>query len=244
MPAQETIMDTVQSRRRFLGVLSAGAASAIAPAAASTLTAPAKPDPIFALIAELREAWDRYDAADEIHAELREKADEEGLYDLPKIHLRDYPEKKAEVVVYNDEEWHTRFTRTGKMLPIFASHPADIKKNAPPELTKSQRAYWVRKKKRELQLAEEAKMELINNSECSRAWRVWNTAHKELGAATMRLVAARPTTIAGVMAAMELWKEAEGLFEDDGLWDECLPSTVEAIMATLAEALRNIVEQV
>jgi hypothetical protein len=41
LPAQENNMNAIQSRRRFLGVLSAGAASAIAPAAVAGALAPA-----------------------------------------------------------------------------------------------------------------------------------------------------------------------------------------------------------
>jgi hypothetical protein len=234
-------MNTVQSRRRFLGVLSAGAASAIAPSVvAAAMPHAAEPDPIFGLLAEHREAWDRYDEADKIHSELREKADEDGLYDLVKIHLRDYPENKVELVVCNDEEWHTRFTRTGRMLPIFASHPADIKKNAPPGLTKSQRAYWMRKKRRELKLAEEAKMELINNSECGRAYDALNTADTILRDITARLVGSRPTSIAGAAAVLkhiaEFAVDHDDIFEGD--------DQAAQIMANIADVLRDIVERV
>jgi hypothetical protein len=231
-------MNTIQSRRRFLGVLSAGAASAIAPAAvAATLAPAAEPDPIFGLLAEHREAWDRYDEADRLHARLREKAEEEGLYDPVKVHLRDFPEKKAELIVYNDAEWHTRFTRTGKMLPIFASHPADIKKNAPLGLTKSQRAYWMRKKRRELKLAEEARMDLINNSECGRHYDAWNAADEVLRDITARLVGTRPTTLAGAVAVLkhvaEFGVDHDNQFESD---DEAVQ-----FMTNIADALRNII---
>jgi hypothetical protein len=233
-------MPIQSSRRRFLGALSAGAAASIAPAAiAATLAPAAEPDPIYGLLAEHREAWDRYDETDKLHADLRERADEDGLYDPVRIHLRDYPEKKAELVVYNDEEWHTRFTRTGKMIPIFATTPADIKKNAPRELSKSQRAYWVRKKKRELARAEEARRQLIDSSECGRSWEAWNTADKILRDITSRLVGSRPTSIAGAVAVLkhiaEFAVDHDSIFESD--------DQASQIMANIADSLRDILER-
>jgi hypothetical protein len=227
------------SRRGLLLGLMAVAAVPVAPAIAKAISPAVEPDPIFALLAEHREAWDRYDEADRLHARLREKAEEEGLYDPVKVHLRDLPEKKAELIVYNEEEWHTRFTRTGKMLPIFATSPADIKENAPLGLTKSQRAYWMRKKRRELKLAEEARMDLINNSECGRHYDAWNATDEVLRDITARLVGSRPTTIAGAVAVLkhvaEFAVDHDNQFESD---DEAVQ-----FMTNIADALGGIIER-
>ncbi len=222
-------MNTTQSRRGFLAVLSAGAAATMAPAAlaatlplpetapsalAPTVAATPEADPIFAVIAEHRAAWTRLDEADKLHATLREAADDEGLYAPPKIHLYDFPEREAETLVATADEWHTRFTPTGKMIPAFATSVADIKKSVPKGLTKSQRAYWVRKKKLELKRAEEAMWERIDNSECGRACDAWNAADSALRDITARLVSTPPSTIAGVAAVLKHIADFAGGHDD------------------------------
>jgi hypothetical protein len=215
------------------------AAVPVTPAIAKAISPAVEPDPIVALLAEHREAWDRYDEADRLHTRLREKADEEGLYDPVKIHLYDFPEKEVETLLCTDLEWHIRYVLTGKMNSVFASHPAEIKKNAPRELTKSQRAYWMRKKRRELKLAEEARVDLINNSECGRHYDAWNATDEVLRDITARLVGTRPTTIAGAVAVLkhvaEFGVDHDNQFESD---DEAVQ-----FMTNIADALRDIVER-
>jgi hypothetical protein len=227
------------SRRGLLIGLMAAAAVPVAPAIAKAVGPASEPDPIFALIAEHRAAWDRYDEANAVRSELREKADEEGLYDLSRIHLYDFPDKEVETLVSTEQEFHIRFVPTSKMIPVFASHLHEIKRDAPKWLTKSQRAYWIRKKKRELKLAEEARMELINNSECGRAYHVWCAADTVLRDITAHLVGSRPTSIAGAAAVLkhiaEFAVDHDDIFEGD---DQAVQ-----IMADIADALLNMIER-
>jgi hypothetical protein len=239
---QTSIPEAPQASRRALlfGIAAVGAVAS--PAVAASLLATPKAtcpavDPIFALLAEHRAAWDRYDEAHAVHSELRETADEEGLYDLSKIHLYDFPDQEVETLVNTKHEFHIRFVPTSKLIPVFASHLHEIKRDAPKWLTKSQRAYWIRKKKRELKLAEEARMELINNSECGRAYDVWSAADTVLRDITARLVGSRPTSIAGAAAVLKHIAEfAVG-------HDEQFDSDDEAVqfMASIADSLGDMV---
>jgi hypothetical protein len=228
-----------QASRRALLMGFAAAATPLAPALANALSepAPAAADPIFAIVAEHRQAWDRYDEADKVHTELRQKADEDGLYDLPQIHLYDFPEKDVETLLRTDREFHIRYVLTGKMISVFARTPVEIEKNAPGELTESQRADWIRKKTRKLRRAEKAMSERIENSECARANDAWNAADTVLRDITARLVGTRPTTVAGAAAALS--HLAEFAVDHDSQFE--FDDQAAQIMANIAGALGNII---
>jgi hypothetical protein len=227
--------------RRALLMGFAAAATPMAPALANALSEPAPPvaEPIFAIVAEHRQAWNRYDEADKVHTELRQKADEDGLYGLPQIHLYDFPEKDVETLLNTGREFHIRYVLTGKMISVFASTRVEIEKNAPRELTGSQRENWIRKKNRALRSAEKAMQKRIENSECGRANEAWNAANTVLRDITARLVGTRPTTVAGAAAALshlaEFAVDHDSQFESD--------DQAAQIMANIAAALRNIVER-
>jgi hypothetical protein len=105
MPAQENTMNAIQSRRRFLGVLSAGAASAVAPAAVAAALAPAAetllktPAPAATVSspdAALLQLVNSYLAADDERQRLKEvlnraRKTQEAKYPMPDV-LRVRPE--------------------------------------------------------------------------------------------------------------------------------------------------------
>jgi hypothetical protein len=149
-------------------------------------------------------AQQRYDEADKLHCALREADEDEGLYDPPKIHLYTYERKEIETILMTAEEWHTRWKPTGEMVPVFASVPKDI---IPSEtmkgLSKSQRAYWVRKKKLELSRAEEARAARLKGLASHAAWEKMNDTDKALRGITERLVRTQPATIGGAAVVLK-----------------------------------------
>lgn len=249
-------MNTVQSRRRFLGVLSAGAASAVAPAAVAAALAPAvetapgglvpvlaqapEVDPIFALIDEHRDIRGRCERAHKRFQKLDRK-DESALLLPPGIVVGERRGPKVVEALHSADEFSCRMLyNAGEPEPIIAYTLADLRKHAPKELSKWKRAAWVREKAQELEQVEaefRAKKEALPRS---RAWDRWNDLDKELRAATEVLAQTLPITHEGVIATLRYWSEflsCEEIREQD--FDDETTSLLEGFAA----ALRNIIER-
>jgi hypothetical protein len=215
---QEIIMNTTQSRRRFLGVLSAGAAATVAPAAlaatmarlpepASSALAPAvagtsEVDPIFEVIKRHKRAMKAY--AKSYRRFQRHENDEQpprGNF----VVVGEQPERKLVTLTEDQWEVHHRWELTGKMVPLVARTRPDIEKNAPADLDETERARWIRGKYRELCRSTRAGKAAYADTPRSRAYDAWNEGSIAVERLTEELIETRPTTMAGIIAVVGYW---------------------------------------
>jgi hypothetical protein len=216
----------------LLGGATAPSAETLLDGLAPAMASPSGPDPIFALITEHRAAVTAYAQAWDRASKLRD--DEEELWEPAKILIGEYPESKTEVIISTDDELHVRHVRTGKMMPITTHLRRDIKQNTPKGLTKSQRAYWIRKKTAELKRAEEARDALRDASASGIAWDAMNAASSYLYQLTDQFVDAKPRTIGGAVVLLKYWTE----FARD--YDEEFADQTPEVMSNIAAALAKI----
>jgi hypothetical protein len=233
------------SRRSVLIGLAA-AATPIAPALAGAMgglptspaTAPEVDDPIFAVIAEHRAAWTRYNEAHDLHEKLRAKEEEESdLWEPDEFVLGEHREIVAETILKTDSEYHGRWARTGKMVPIVARNLSEIETNVPKELSKSERRVWVRSKKAEWERTRQARSAARDKLPSADSYDKWNEAGHVLNSATKRLVRAKLTTPAGAAAALKHW--AGFTLESDDEWF-IDPDRTAKFMTNVAKALAKI----
>jgi hypothetical protein len=242
---------TFPSRRAFLTAAPAAAAAALAAgsavnvlAAASPLSglapavAPPEADPIYGVIAEHRAAWTRYNEARDLSKKLRAKEEEEtDLWEPDEFVLGEHREIVAETILKTDSEYHGRWARTGKMVPIVARNLSEIETNVPKELSKSERRVWVRSKKAEWERTRKARSAARDKLPSADSYDKWNEAGHVLNSVTKRLVRAKLTTPAGAAAALKHW--AGFTLESDDEWF-IDPDRTAKFMTNVAKALAKI----
>jgi len=201
------------SRRKLLASMPA-AAAAMAPAAVSALggLSAEGDDPVFAAIERHKEAFKANKSAEEISTRLYAEWDEQ--HDARGMYLGEYPEIKYKFSgEFTGEaripEVHE--VRTGRMVPRYATCPADIDNNVPDGCADPEA--W--KEQKRLEFDEWSGCD--EGSPKSVAYDAWTAANRRLVAATAELNT-RPTTLAGVAGLLRYIAE----FHDDEIWTECI----------------------
>jgi hypothetical protein len=205
--------DQTLSRRRLLARIPAVAAAAV-PAAATALGGlPATgDDPVFAVIERHRQAFEAYNATDEIFHRLAEE--QEAQRNPDGIYLGEFPEIKQEFF----GEWRDlqmREVHTGRMVPRYGRLPVEIDDSVPADCADPDA--WKAQKHRELK-------EWFGSTEGSPrsvAYDAWNAAHRRLVVATAELNT-RPSTLAGVAALLRCVAESYGGDDDGDIWNGLL----------------------
>jgi hypothetical protein len=238
---------TTTSRRALLAgaptvaavALTAGAAVNCLAAARATSSAA---DPIFPLIKTHREAWTAHEEAKKLFFDLSRP----GSHEATGICIGERPERLCETVEANPDVFHVRWVRTGTMIPIIACNLGEIERNAPKGLSESERGAWIDEKWAELRRFREAENERLRQGpegvalqEALRAYGAMGGASDNLDHVTELLLSTRPTTSAGVAAALDHWAQfitadPEEDFEVDAS---------AAFLVSLAAALRGMIGQ-
>jgi hypothetical protein len=222
-------MTTEVSRRSILARGAMGAAAAALPVTSGALAAE---DPIYALIAEHRRAaaaWS--EAADTMH----ECED----YDPPTgLSIGERPGMAFRDVSINGRDYLS-YEPTGTMVPIIARNRMDIEANVPRDLSPAEAGAWLDGKFAEWHLHAEAEIAANQATPRYRAWKLYNELGDVLDGLTEQLVTARPTTVAGVAAALERWAEFADEIEDFSFEDACL-YRVNEFIANISDALMKI----
>lgn len=186
------IKNSTLSRRGLLAGIPAAAAVTAAPAAAATFLA--KPDPIFAIIEQHRQAIVAFSAAralsNGLHEEWNAQRDPRGIY------LYEFPDSECDAERRPDGSIVMNLRKTDTMIPAFAEVPADIDRVDEKYITCDDLAAWKVNKMEEWE-----RWAGRDNHALQAAYDARNSAYEHFTAATAE-PNTMPTTLAGMAALL------------------------------------------
>jgi hypothetical protein len=227
MSQAENLNTMSPSRRTVLAGISVAVAPAVAAVDKSLGAVALGDDPIFAAIDQHRQAW----RAEEQALARFDEIDDDPAVELVRIILGEYPETTTETVEVTSEVFHVRHVPTGRMIPIVAHCPRDIERDAPRKLTAPERAAWIEEKNAELERVQARHDDQYEVSARGIAEDAWSDAGHALECATAQLAATRPTTAAGVAAALVYWAELPDADRVQGYTEDFLKGLAQAVRA-------------
>jgi hypothetical protein len=198
-------------------------------------------DPIFAVIAEHRAAWTRYDQTEELYSKLR--GEEEKTTDLWKrcrgINLGEQEELRMEHFINDEGEADWRTVKTGRVVTVWTDSPPEIEMYAPEHLSDRQWRAWIRAKMADLDRAHDAQEAARARLPSRPAYHDWNKAGRALNRATKQMMRAKFTTPEGAAAALKHWGEFTTRYGFEKEWFVDAQRNTK-FMANVAKALLRL----
>jgi hypothetical protein len=184
----------------------ASAAALPALAVPAVVSAAVEPDPIFAAIAVHRKALAAWSGT------LKASDGVNGPPDA-RIYLRDMAVRDYSMEDDDDGGFTVRWRPTGKVEPIYARSEADIRRNAPPNLSKEKRPAWVAEKITELRSEKQRLNDEFDKTSEGKLWATCNNAASEEDEAQYVLFDTTATTLQGLLALIAYIRSSDYLSE-------------------------------
>jgi hypothetical protein len=186
--------------------LVASAAALPALAVPAVVSAAIEPDPIFAAIEVHRKALAAW-------SETLKASDGVDGPPAARIYLRDMAVMDYSIEDRDDGGFTVRWQPTGKVEPIYAQSEAEIKRGAPPNLSKEKRDAWVAQKINELRSEQQRLNDEFDKTSESNLLTTCNSAAGEEDEAQYALFDTTATTLQGLLALIAYIRSSDYLSE-------------------------------